>query len=58
MSNEPLGALFPWTTTYLLASGKLDQTGYSSALSISLIAAVGLIGFLASLLYFQKEDVK
>jgi bacitracin transport system permease protein len=58
LSNEALGALFPWTATLLLINGKITGIGYLNTFAISLIALVSILGFLASVIYFQKEDIK
>jgi len=58
LSNSDLGALFPWTASYLLISDGLTQTGYPYSLAISLIAVVSVFGFVVSVVYFQREDVK
>ncbi|MFF2483579.1 ABC transporter permease [Paenibacillus sp. NPDC058071] len=57
LSNEALGALFPWTSTYLWVEGRLEETGFPYPVAIGLIALVSILGFLASVLYFQREDV-
>ena len=58
LSNEPLGALFPWTATYLLVSNRFAGTGYPFGLSASLILLVSVLGFVISAWYFVHEDVK
>jgi len=58
LSNEPLGALFPWTSTSLLISGKIANTGYPYWLVIGLIILVSALGFITSFVYFGKEDIK
>lgn len=58
LSNQELGALYPWTATYLLVEGRLATTGYPIWLSISLIALVSIMGLVATFRYFQKEDIK
>ncbi len=58
LANEAIGALFPWTATLLLINGKIPGTGYLDTLAISFIALVSILGFLASIIYFQKEDIK
>jgi len=58
LTNEALGALFPWTATFLFVDGRMAQTGYPYPLSIGLIALVSILGFLASVVYFKREDVK
>jgi bacitracin transport system permease protein len=58
LSNEPLGALFPWTATYLLVSDCLAATGYTFGLSVGLIILVSVLGFIVSSWYFVNEDIK
>ncbi len=55
--NESLGALYPWTSTYLLINNSIEQTGYSSITVIGIILTVSIIGFIITLRYFQKEDI-
>ncbi len=57
LANEAIGALFPWTATLLWINGKITGD-YLNTLAISLIALVSVLGFFASLIYFQKEDIK
>ncbi len=58
LANEALGALYPWTATLLLLNGKLTGTDYPTILPVSLIALVSILGFFASAIYFQKEDIQ
>lgn len=58
LSNEDLGALFPWTSSYFLITDKIESTGHSYSIVICLIAVVSIVGFIASGYYFNKEDVK
>ncbi|MBI9048619.1 MAG: ABC transporter permease [Anaerolineaceae bacterium] len=58
LANESLGALFPWTATFLLVSDRLVDTGYSIGLSMGLIILVSAVGFGLSAWYFANEDVK
>lgn len=46
LSNEALGALFPWKASYLLVRGGLAQIDYPYSLMISLIAVISIFGFL------------
>ncbi|WP_409200436.1 ABC transporter permease [Methanobrevibacter sp. DSM 116169] len=57
LTNESIGALFPWTASFLLINGRLSETGYSELLVISIIGFISIFGFIASILYFQKEDI-
>jgi len=58
LSYERLGAFYPWTASYLLISGEITATGYPVPLAISLVAAVSILGFLASVIYFKAEDIR
>lgn len=58
LSNQDMGALFPWTATYFLLDERLKSTGYPIPLSISIILAVTVVGLLATFQYFKKEDIK
>lgn len=58
LSNQELGALYPWIATYLLVKGKTASTGYPIWLSVSIIVLVSIIGFATTFHYFQKEDIK
>ncbi|MBS4536296.1 ABC transporter permease [Clostridium sp. D2Q-14] len=57
VSNENLAALFPWTSSYLLVTGQIENTGYPMWLAIFLISLVSLSGFISSVIYFKKEDI-
>lgn len=58
LSNENLAALFPWSATYLFASGKIGKTGYSQSLSMFLVILTSVIGLTLCFWYIKKEDVK
>lgn len=58
LCNQKLGALSPWTSPYLIMSGKIKGTGYPIALSAIIIIFISLIGFLLTFRYFKKEDLK
>ena len=58
LSNQELGALYPWTATYFFMQGRIQSTGYPMLLSVCIIVFVSVIGFLATIQYFKKEDLK
>lgn len=58
LSNQELGALYPWTATYFFIQAKIQSTGYPILLSVGIIVFVSGIGFLATFQYFDKEDLK
>lgn len=57
LSNQKLGALYPWTATFFLISGKTENTGYPILLSVSIISFVSVSGFFATIHHFKKEDL-
>lgn len=58
LSNQELGALYPWTATFFLIDGRIESTGYPLALAIGIIILVSVIGFFMTFRHFQKEDLK
>lgn len=58
LCNQDFGALYPWTATYFLISGKIETTGYPVLLSIVSITILSISGFVATFYYFYKEDLK
>ncbi|MGL5256683.1 MAG: ABC transporter permease [Proteocatella sp.] len=58
LTNENIGALFPWTSIYLVASNRILETGYPVILSVSLILFTIIVGFSLCFYYFNKEDIK
>lgn len=58
LSNQDLGALYPWTAILFLMQGSLSGTGYPVWTSVSIIALVSILGFAATFIYFQTEDIK
>lgn len=58
LSNQELGALYPWTATYFFMQGRTQSTGYPISLSAGIIVFVSVIGFLATFQHFKKEDLK
>lgn len=57
LSNQDMGALFPWTATYFLIDGRLESTGYPILLSNAIIFAVSVVGLLGTFRYFKEEDL-
>lgn len=58
LSNQDLGALYPYTAIYFLIEGKIATTGYPIILSVVIIMLISIIGFLLTFLYFKREDLK
>lgn len=58
LSNQNLGALYPWTATFFLIQGRTSSTGYPIWLSAGVIALLFGIGLYVIFRYFLKEDLK
>ena len=58
LCNQELGALYPWTATYLILSGRIAETGYPIWLSTTIIALTAIVGFGMTYYYFEKEDLR
>lgn len=58
LSNQDLGALYPWTGTLFLITNRIQDTGYPIYLSITIIALVSIAGFWMTFYHFNKEDIK
>lgn len=58
LTNQDVGALYPWTATYFLVQGKIHSTGYSVLLSVTIILLVSAVGFFLTIQYFKGEDIK
>lgn len=57
--NEPEAGLYPWAATNLLVTGTLvKKTGHTIWPAVIMIAILAAAGFIASLIYFNKHDVK
>lgn len=57
--NEPEAALYPWAATNLLVTGTLvKRTSHSIWPSVIMITVLAAVGLIASLIYFNKHDVK
>ena len=57
LSNQNVGALYPWTATFLLTKGRLASTGYPVWLAVSIVVLVSALGFAATFCHFQREDI-
>lgn len=57
ISNQDLGALYPWVATFFLVNGKLSSTGYPVLLSLLLISLPSSFGFIMTYHYFAQEDL-
>lgn len=58
LSNQKIGALYPWTATFLFIEGSIQSTDYPVLLAAGIIVLVSIIGFLATFQHFKKEDLK
>ncbi len=58
LSNSPIAGFYPWSASYLLASGRLSVQYGSKGVSMAIILAMCLVGIVASLLRFGKQEVK
>ena len=58
LSNQDIGALYPWTATFFLVNGRIQNTGYPMFLSIGFIALVSAMGLYLTFFHFKKEDLK
>lgn len=57
LSGSPVAGYYPWTITYLLQTGRLEQSGCPNFLGISIIIFVCIFGICISILRFRKEDI-
>lgn len=58
LSNSPIAGFYPWSASYLLASGRISGQSCPKGVSIAMILLMCLLGIAASLLRFRKEEVK
>ena len=58
LSNQELGALYPWTATFFFINGRIESTGYPLILSAVIIIMVSVIGFIMTFRHFKMEDLK
>lgn len=58
LTNQELGALYPWTATFFIMEGRIERTGYPIPFAVGIIIFVSIIGFYATFHYFNKEDIK
>jgi len=56
--NDALAMLFPWSSIYLIVMHDTTYfSDYPMWLSFVIIGAVSILGFIASFIYFKKQDV-
>lgn len=58
LSNSPIAGFYPWSAAYFLTERRFSQLNCPKQVSVSIIIVLFLAGIIASLLRFQKEDVK
>lgn len=58
LCNQDLGALYPFTAGYLLIQDKILDTGYSISVSIGIMLVVSIVGYILTMTYFEKEDLR
>lgn len=58
LSNQDLGALYPWTGAYFLIKGRIESTGFSPILTGIIIAVLIAVGFIMTFNFFNKEDLE
>ncbi len=56
-SGSQIAGFYPWTASYLLLTGRLEQFGCPTFIGMLILLCVCLSGILASILRFQKEDI-
>ncbi len=57
LSGSQIAGFYPWTASYLLLTGRLEQSGSSIPIGIAIILFVCVWGICVSVLRFQKEDI-
>lgn len=58
LSNSPIAGFYPWSSSYLLITGRLSGLGCSKEVSFLIILIMSLLGIAASLHRFMKEEVR
>jgi bacitracin transport system permease protein len=58
LSNQDIGALYPWTATLFLVEGKMESIGYPILLAVSIIVLISILGGTMTIHYFNKEDLR
>ena len=57
LSGSLVAGYYPWTITYLLQTGRLEQSGCPSVIGIAILIFVCIFGICISILRFRKEDI-
>ena len=58
LSNSPIAEFYPWSVSYLLVTGRLSGQNCPKEVSVSIIMIICLLGVIASLIKFKKEEVR
>lgn len=58
VSNQEIGALYPWTAGLFMITGRTFDTVYSIPLALGILTLASFIGFFLSFRYFCLEDLK
>lgn len=58
LANHDWGAFYPWTAIFFLVQGKINSSGYSTALSVIIILLVSAAGFILTFYHLKTEDLK
>lgn len=56
--NESFSALFPWSAVEIVATGKLGRYQYSLGTVLCLVIFIAIFGFVTTIIYFRREDIK
>lgn len=58
LSNSPIAGFYPWSASYLLIFGRFSRQSCPKEISVFIILGMCLLGIVASLFRFKKEEVK
>jgi bacitracin transport system permease protein len=58
LANHDWGVFYPWTAIFFLVQGKINSSGYSTALSVIIILLVSAAGFILTFYHLKTEDLK
>lgn len=58
LSASPIAGIYPWTAAYLLAAGRMQNTGISEKTAYCMIILVGVAAGSAGIIRFRREDVR
>jgi bacitracin transport system permease protein len=58
LTGSPIAGYFPWTAAYLMLNGRIQSVGSTPGIVLTILGLLCFISILASVLYFQKEDIQ